>query len=271
MTEEYRYLSIDGERIFAAVHKPLGPCTKAVVMCYPLGEEKLWAHRVFVSLSRSLCSAGIAVVRFDYRGEGDSDRVFEQADLETRVIDTCASIDALKVEHPTVSDITLVGLRFGTCIAAATASRRSDISRLVLCDPVLDGAAHMQSVLRLNLMYQMAMHRRVVENRDALAARLADGGTVNIEGYELAGTLYMQTSAFRLREVLDSFTGETVLVQVTQSESPVSEELTRIAEANERCRVVAVTEEPFWRETKSFCQRSEALATVTMSALGAAT
>jgi alpha/beta superfamily hydrolase len=270
VTEEYRYLCVGGERVFAALHNPSPPSTKAVVMCNPLGEEKLWAHRVFVSLARALSSAGIAALRFDYRGEGDSDREFEQTDLETRVIDTSLSIDALREAHPSVSDITLLGLRFGTCVAATAAARRSDVARLILCDPVLDGAAHMQSVLRLNLTYQMALNGRVVENREALAKRLAEGGTVNIEGYELAPSLYVQTSAFRLQDALRNFEGETVLMQLTQSESPINEELTLIAAANERCRVAAVTEEPFWRETKNFCQRSEALTNVTLSALGAA-
>lgn len=269
MTEEYRYLDIQGERVFAAFHNPTEPCTKAVVMCYPLGEEKLWAHRVFVSLGRALSSAGVAVLRFDYRGEGDSDRDFEQTDLETRVADACLTIDALCETHPTVSEVTLLGLRFGTCVAAATATRRQ-VARLILCDPVVDGAAHMQSVLRLNLMYQMALHRRVVENRDALAARLHQGGTVNIEGYELAGPLYLQTSAFSLREALCNFRGETILVPFMQPDLLASDERMLVASALERCRVVPVTEKPFWRETKNFCQRAEALTSVAMSALGAA-
>jgi len=37
-------------------------------------------------------------------------------------------------------------------------------------DPVTDGSAYMQSVLRINLAYQMALHRRVVAGRDELVA-----------------------------------------------------------------------------------------------------
>lgn len=270
MTEEYRYLGTEGERVFAALHVPSRPSPKAVVFCYPLGEEKLWAHRILLSLARALSTAGIITIRFDYRGEGDSDRAFEHSDLESRIADTWLAIDALREAHPAVSDVTLLGLRFGTCVAAATASRRSDVARLILFDPVLDGAAHMQSVLRLNLTYQMALHRRVVENRDALVARLADGETVNIEGYELAAPLFVQTSAFKMQEALRNFDGEAVLVQLTQSASPIREELALLAATNDRCRVAALTEEPFWRETKSFCRQSEPLTSFTLGALGAA-
>ena len=58
-------------------------------MCHPLGEEKLWAHRVFVSLARDLANAGFVVLRFDCRGEGDSDRDARQSIPPCRVRRCC--------------------------------------------------------------------------------------------------------------------------------------------------------------------------------------
>ena len=73
-------------------------------MCHPLGEEKLWAHRVFVTFARDLATAGFAVLRFDFRGEGDSDRPFEQADFETRIEDACLAIDTVRELNPGVTE-----------------------------------------------------------------------------------------------------------------------------------------------------------------------
>ena len=209
MHEEYRFLDLNGEHVFCALHRPAEPASRAVVMCHPLGEEKLWSHRVFVSFARDLAAAGIAALRFDFRGEGDSDREFHETDLETRIQDTCLAVDALRELVPSVAEVTLLGLRLGASVAAAAAARRSDVARLVLWDPVVDGAAYMQAVLRLNLMYQMAIHRRVIENREALVARLAKGETVNVEGYEVAEPLYRQVTEFRLQDVLRHFAGDT--------------------------------------------------------------
>jgi exosortase A-associated hydrolase 2 len=269
MHEDYRYLDLDGERIFAGLHLPqAGPAGRGVVMCHPLGEEKLWSHRVFVSFARDLAAAGFAVMRFDCRGEGDSDREFEQSDLESRIQDASRAVDALHELQPSVSDVTLLGLRLGGSVAAATAARRADIARLLLWDPVADGDSYMQSFLRLNLMYQMSIHRRVVENRDALVARLGKGETVNIEGYELADPLFRQVSAFRLRDTLPAFNGETVIVQINQGDAPPKPDLMELCEGNPRCRLESAQEEPFWKEIKTLYQRAPDLTQVSLAALG---
>ena len=61
--EEHRFCDLNGERVFVVHHRPERPAKRAVVMCSPLGEEKLWSHRVFVSLARDLAAAGFAVNR----------------------------------------------------------------------------------------------------------------------------------------------------------------------------------------------------------------
>ena len=268
MREEFQFLSLRGERIFTAQHLPAAPPTRAVVMCHPLGEEKLWAHRVFVSFARDLAKAGFVVLRFDCRGEGDSDREFQNSDLDSRIEDTNLAIDTVRQWNPGVTDVSLLGLRFGAAVAAAVASRRNDISRLTLWDPVVEGAAYMQSVLRLNLMFQMAQHRKVVENREALVERLTRGETVNIEGYELAQPLFDHASAFRLQDSLAQFSGDVLIVQVDQGENPIKPELSTLAEQNPRCRIVAAQEESFWKEIRTFYQRAPELTRLTFQALG---
>ena len=83
------------------------------LFCAPLAEEKLWSHRVFVALRASSPGRAIAVLRFDYRGEGDSDRPFETQRLTTRIADTRAAIDDLRRQVPGLERVTLVGLRLG--------------------------------------------------------------------------------------------------------------------------------------------------------------
>jgi len=263
MREDYKFLSLRGERVFSAHHFPTSPASRAIVMCHPLGEEKLWSQRVFVNFARDMAAAGYAVMRFDFRGEGDSDRCFEQSDLETRIEDTSLAIDTVRQLNRSLTEITLLGLRFGAIVAAMTATRRSEVSRLVLWDAISDGAAYMQSVLRLNLMYQMAQHRKINENREALAARLAGGGTVNIEGYEMSEPLFRQASEFGLRRELAPFHGQALLVQVNQDDGPIRSDLAELSSTVRGCRVETVSEEPFWREIKTFYQCAAKLTQVT--------
>ena len=221
-------------------------------------------------MARELVGRGFSVLRFDFRGEGDSDRQFQDADLETRVQDTCMAVDTVFESSPSITDVTLLGLRLGASIAAEAASRHRRVSRLILWDPVVDGNQYMQGVLRLNLMFQMALHHKVIENRDALVARLAAGETVNIEGYELARPLFEQVSAFKLKRVLRKFSGETLVVQVTPGPAELKAELVDLVHDLERCHLQAVQEDAFWKEIKTYYQRAPELTRVTLRGLGVA-
>ena len=209
-------------------------------------------------------------MRFDYRGEGDSEGEFRHSSLESRIEDTGVAIETLRSLHPTISAISLAGLRFGASVAAVAASRRSDVTRLLLWDPDTDGLAYMQSVLRLNLVFQMALHRKVIESREVLVERLENGECVNIEGYELSKALFQQMSAFRLQDVLARVDGDIVLVQVNQDDSPMRPDLQALADGQARCRVVVVQEQPFWKEIRAFYQQAPQLTRVTLEALGVA-
>lgn len=268
MTETAYFLPLGDERLFAFLHLPDGPCRGGAVLCAPLAEEKLWSHRVFVSFARELGGLGYAVLRFDYRGEGDSDRSFEQSDLATRIEDTAAAIDELKCRVPGLQKVTVVGLRLGAAIAALAAAGRNDVARLVLWDPVINGADYMQTVLRANLMSQMAQHRKVVESREALVERLDRGETINIEGYELTARLFRQVSAIQLADVLTAGLAACQIVSISPRIAPARDDIAALGARCPGASIASAVEEPFWREIKLFYQRAGDLFRVTFDWLG---
>jgi len=73
------------------------------------------SHRQFVLLARALAGAGYPVLRFDYRGMGDS--TGEQRDFLQVTPDIASAIDALQQEVPSVTQVALWGL----CDAASAA------------------------------------------------------------------------------------------------------------------------------------------------------
>jgi len=90
--ETPRSRTIAGRRIACADHEADGDAV--VVFCHGFRGEKTGPNRTFVTAARRLAARGIASVRFDQYGSGDSDGEF----LESRFDAWVATIDALARE-----------------------------------------------------------------------------------------------------------------------------------------------------------------------------
>ena len=137
------YFGTSQEQLFGVYHAPESAARRssAVVMCQPIGHEYLRAHRAFRNLAASLAENGFHVLRFDYLGCGDSSAGGDRTTVQQCLTDLSAAIDELK-DMSGATKVTLVGLRVGAALAALTAARRRDVERVVLWDPVVDGAAY---------------------------------------------------------------------------------------------------------------------------------
>jgi exosortase A-associated hydrolase 2 len=269
MSEQAYFVERNGERLFTFLHRPAGPCRAGALICGPLAEEKLWSHRVLVSAARELARAGYGVLRFDFRGEGDSDRRFAESSLSTRIEDAHTAVAELRRHVVADGPITVLGLRLGASIAALAALDHPGVDRLVLWEPVTDGAEYVRTILRSNLMHQMTRHRRVIEDRDALVGRLDRGETVNVEGYELGGALYRELASLRLEPGRPPPTRANLLVRISGHESPPCDDLRPLAEGWAGTQLATVVEEPFWREIRSFYARAGNLFEATARWMGA--
>ncbi|MEK6961596.1 MAG: alpha/beta hydrolase [Nanoarchaeota archaeon] len=73
--ERLEFLNGQKETIIAVLHSPSSPCGKAVIVCHGLGgdKDKCWIK----DMCNSLASDGIAGVRIDFSGNGESGGRFE--------------------------------------------------------------------------------------------------------------------------------------------------------------------------------------------------
>jgi alpha/beta superfamily hydrolase len=266
-------------RLFGVFHAPVGSATRSgFVLSHPFGEEKLWSHRVFVSLARTLARRGHAVLRFDFLGAGDSSGSTLDVSLETHVEDLTAAISTLAERDDSLERIGLIGLRLGATVAALVMERVTVTTLpgslvagpLVLWDPVLNGTAYMQELLRSNLAMQLAAFGKVVETREVLRQRILDGGSVNVDGYEIGRTLLESCDRTDLLPAsAKCYRGPTLIVPITppnrRKQRPDLEEL---ATSYPSAELIWANEHPFWREIKQFYGRAEGLESLTVEWLG---
>jgi exosortase A-associated hydrolase 2 len=250
------FFDASGSRCFGVHHEPAGLSRRAtgVVLCHAFAEEKLWAHRVFVSMARTLAERGYHVLRFDYRGNGDSEGAFCESSVDTALNDINTAIGLLR-ERAGVPAVTLLGLRLGATFAAQVAESRSDVDALVLWMPIVDGGRYMQELLRVNLTTQMAVYKEIRADREQLVGQLRAGRVVNVDGYEIALPLFEQTSALRLDAGHKTFANRTLVVQIDRAARP-SAELEKLRASYPSAEMRIVQEEPFWKEIERFYDRA---------------
>jgi exosortase A-associated hydrolase 2 len=275
VTETPFFFSRDAARLFGLVHAPASDVAArplAFLFSHAFAEEKLWSHRVMVSLARELAARGHVVMRFDYMGAGDSSGTTPDTSLDTHLADLSAAFDHLVNQHPHVQRVGLVGLRLGATLAALfaeqSANRRPQLrdAPLVLWEPILDGANYFQELLRSNLTTQLAVHGKVQENRDVLQARIRAGGKVNVDGYEIGRDLFESCARPDLLGTEPkSHTGPTLVMQITPgAEAKPRDDLNALAASYPSGTVARAAEHPFWREIKPFYGRAPQLQQATL-------
>lgn len=266
MDETPFFFPVAGQELFGILHRPtIAPSRLGFVFCHPFAEEKLWAHRVYVSLARDFAARGHTVLRFDHMGHGDSDGEFQDASVATHLRDIEAAVGRLREECPGLDEVGLLGLRLGGTFAALSAERLPGIDRLVLWDPIVDGGRYMQEVLRSNLTSQLAAYGKVVQDRKALVESLNEGKSINVDGYEIGREFYEQASAIELSSGSTAFGGDVLVLQVGKPGQPARKDLLALQEHYLGAQLEVCVEEPFWREIKPFYARAEHLSAATFA------
>lgn len=119
------------------LHGTSRPARRGVVIVVGGPQYRVGAHRQYVILARALADNGVPVLRFDYRGMGDSSGVF--SGFEDCSEDIRAAVDALLEHCSGLDEVVLWGLCDGASAIAfhmADAARRHPaVSGAVLLNP----------------------------------------------------------------------------------------------------------------------------------------
>jgi uncharacterized protein len=125
----------EGERLVGVVSVPERAASLGIVVVVGGPQYRVGSHRQFVSLARRLAVAGYAVLRFDYRGMGDSTGSMRSFEDVTPDID--AAIGALRAACPAVARIALWGLCDGASamLLRCADTRDAQVAGIALLNP----------------------------------------------------------------------------------------------------------------------------------------
>lgn len=132
--EELVWVPSSDLRLAGVLHHPENaPKPKPVLLLHGFTGNKSEAGRLYTDMARVLCSAGYAVLRFDFRCHGDSPLPFREFRVRMAVEDAENAIQFLKtLDKVDASRFAIVGFSMGGFVAARVAAGRSDIAALVL-------------------------------------------------------------------------------------------------------------------------------------------
>ena len=83
-----------GQRLFGVLHLPASKeRVPVVVMAHGFTDDKTGDNRLFVKFARVASRHGLAVLRFDFAGSGDSEGDFSQVTINSELDDLLSAVD----------------------------------------------------------------------------------------------------------------------------------------------------------------------------------
>ena len=192
------------------LHAPDGPGPHPCVMLlHGFTGNRVEAAFLFVKLAKRLRKAGIACLRFDFAGSGESDGEFEEMTASGEVADAEAALDFLRA-HQAIDPhrIGAAGLSLGGCVGALLAGRRGP------------------DVKALALMAALANPDRAgsIFRTDELAAQLAEAGYMEMTALKVSGEFVADLMTLEPAAAAGAYAGPVLIVHGSADETlPVEE------------------------------------------------
>jgi exosortase A-associated hydrolase 1 len=147
MSEVPASIVCGGVEMIGVLHAPTLAPRVGVVLVVGGPQYRVGSHRQFLLLGRELASHGVAVLRFDCRGMGDSDGDFPGFDRIQP--DIAAAVEFMRHKFSSIQHVALWGLCDATSAICDHAQRDARISGVVLLNPwVRTEEGHARSKLK---------------------------------------------------------------------------------------------------------------------------
>jgi exosortase A-associated hydrolase 1 len=204
----------DADELIGILHPCEAPSSLGFVIVVGGPQYRVGSHRQFVLLARALTAAGIPVLRFDYRGAGDSGGEFRG--FEKSAPDIAAAIQAFRAHQPGVERIVLWGLCDAASAILFYAHLDPHVAALAILNPwVRTEAGFAKAQIKhyyLRRLVDAEFWRKLLSGRLALARSLSSLVTSVRSAIDDSGVSADAPLPDRMAAGLSQFRGPVLLV-----------------------------------------------------------
>lgn len=248
------YITSSAGAVFATVTEPEPPTRQpGLVLIPPFGQEAKSTVRVYARLAQRLADSGYPCVRLDLCGTGDSTGDHAAITWQSWLDDIRTMLNALSASDPRPWG--LLGTRLGGLLAAQTAWSM-EVSSLILIEPVADGAAYLDDLLRRRAIRSMMSGAEASTDEPSPTDLWDADQCVDFGGYPVNPQLATELRNHQLNTILESLSPSlpTALFRVAATQR-LSGPWTQLFETvNARPAGIAeiLRDKPFWGQIEYY-------------------
>ena len=196
LAERAGYFPVPGAHLYTVLHEVEAPLAR-VLLIGPFASERHTSYRSWLQWARYLTARRIEVLRFDYRGVGESTGVFKEMSFRSWV-DDVERLSAWLRKREGHAPLIMHGLEMGGLLAAK-AFHNGEADALVLWSAPVNANKVLRSTLQRWIGPQQLLKREEDRRPSSHYFRLLDEGQcVEVDGYEWTPELWRESLSFDL-------------------------------------------------------------------------